>query len=93
MTAFINRLGEIYNDLQIIKELGGGRVSCKCLKCTHIDEYRKVTLPKAVTLCKKCGKVNKAKIISRVEEIHIELEIIEDKGEGYVKCKLPKIHK
>ena len=83
----INRTGEIYNNIQIIEELGEGKINCKCIKCNHIDKYFKNNVVHQNALCRNCGtKVRK----NRIGEIHRDLKIIEEPGGNEVKCECVK---
>ena len=83
--AMINKVGEIHRDLQILEELGGNKVRCKCIKCNHIDIYIKGALIKDKLICKNCGRN-----AGQIGEIHRGLQIIKDLGKNEVTCKCLK---
>ena len=59
MGAFIDRTGQVYGGLQIIKEAGGGLAICKCLNCGYTDKYVKSEVVRMKVACKNhCNKAN-----------------------------------
>ena len=79
----INRVGEVYRSLKIMKEMKGGIVNCKCIDCGQIDNYRKADVIALKLLCKHCGTT----IINRTGEIFNKLQIIKELGKNKVICK------
>ena len=80
----INRVGEIHRDLQIIEELGGREVRCKCVKCGYADIYNKGNLVNHKTTCRKCYK---NRLVNRVGEIFNNLQIMQELGNKKILAK------
>ena len=85
-SQFINRVGEIHNNIIIIEELGKSQVRAQCMECKHIDIYNKKALISNVLNCKKC----KAHFVNHVGEVHNNLKIIEELGKSQVKAQCLK---
>lgn len=84
-----NDEGEKYNYLTIIKELGGGRVLCKC-DCGSVKEYYKFRVKNGTT--KSCGcKSNELKaeanLVNLENKIFNEWTILKELGKGKVLCR------
>ena len=84
VTRIKDKTGEIHRELEIIEELGGKKIKCRCIKCGHIDDYYKYAVLKDVSLCNKCGiRIGK----NRLGEIYRGLKIIKELGGNKVKCE------
>ena len=79
----VDKTGEVYRDLQIVKELGKKMVSCRCIKCGHLDNYSKYHVTRNSALCKNCGTKN---ISDRTGEIHGTLRIEKELRNNKVEC-------
>ncbi len=82
----VNRTGQIYGDLQIIEELGGKKVKCKCIKCGYEDTYYKHTVLGYGVHCRQCGKA-KTTLIDMTGQTFNNLTIIKELGKQRVLCK------
>lgn len=93
---YIDRTGQVFNGLEIIKELGGSKKSptkvlCRCKECEHEDTYPKNNLIRSKALCKKCGKERKKKN-DKSGQIFGNLQVINELGtdksnHSHVLCK------
>lgn len=94
----VNRVGETYNNLLIIKELGKSKVSCECIQCGEIDTYDKTKLVAKKIACRHCefdipttkkAKKTKKVVISQDIKDRIKVGIVEYEilGEKYYRCK------
>lgn len=92
MGKYVNRVGEIHNNIKIMQELGYGYVSATCLVCNKNYRYTKISLARDVAVCKnKCCINSKPKHFkNRLGEVHRNLEIITDDGNDEVLCKCAK---
>ena len=80
----IDRTGQTFNNLQIIKELGNDKVICKCLSCGSEKEFSKNNVAQGTT--KSCGCENH-KVSDRTEQIFGDLQIIKELSNNKVICK------
>ena len=91
VTSFINRVGQTFNNLQIMQELGSAKVLAKCSLCGSLKEYRKNNIVLGLTLSCGCAKArNKHKLIDRTNQIFNNLEIIKELGNNAVRAKCLK---
>ena len=81
MGKIINRVGEIYLKLEIIEELGGAKVRCRCIECGHTDMYGKGNVLDGKIKCRKCSPGN---LINRVGEVFNNLQILQELGKRKV---------
>ena len=88
---FVDRTGEIHKDLQIIQDIGGDKVTCRCIKCGKVGEYPKAKVVKNIPICINCGiPYRKELFTDRTGEIHKDLEILEELGKDDIKCRCIK---
>lgn len=92
MGAFVNRVGEVHNNIEIIEEIGNGWVKAKCLCCGQSDKFVKHALIMNISHCKnpQCINYKISQFKSHIGEIHNTLEIVEDSGGGVVTCQCVK---
>ena len=72
---FINRTGQIFSSLKIVKELGGNKVTAQCLICGSIRDYNKRSIVQGES--KSCGC---ARFIDRTGQIFSNLKIVKELG-------------
>ncbi|MBP7211119.1 MAG: hypothetical protein KBA02_08000 [Paludibacteraceae bacterium] len=94
MSKLINRVGETYNNLQIVKELGNQKVLARCIICDEVKEYTKYRLVNSQSRCrnKNCSNCverfkSQGGLIDILGRVYKGLEIIEDIGERKIKVK------
>ena len=88
MAVLIDRTGQTFRYLKIIKELGRRKVQCICIKCGHEDDYDKGNVIKMTVTCKKCRVGNLFQ--DKTGETFRNLKIIQELGKGKVLCKCIK---
>ena len=78
-SRLIDKTGQTFNNLKIIKELGNERVIAKCRLCGSEKEYRKSKITNGDTKSCGCTK-DKDKIIDRTGQIFSTFKIIKELG-------------
>ena len=89
MGGLIDKTGQIYANLQIIKELGNGKVTAKCLLCESKKDYRKSQILSGNSKHCGCGR-GLSRIKNIAGQIYNNIEIIEELRENKVKGKCLK---
>ena len=91
-SGFIDRTGQTFNNLKILKELGDRRIICKCLLCESEKEFSKNNVTRGNT--KSCG-CDRHKILDRTGEVFGNMKIIKELGNDtvLVRCLLCKSEK
>lgn len=78
-------VGEIYGQLEVVKDGGSRKVTCRCVKCGWKKEYYKGTLSKRNPLCGNCQITSC--FVNRVGELHGQLRVLKDEGGGVLICE------
>ena len=52
--SLIYRVGEVYNNLKIVKELGYNRIEAECVDCGYTGEYDKYRVVRNLVSCRNC---------------------------------------
>ena len=79
--TFIDRTGEIFNNLQIISDLGNKKVIARCLLCNSEKEYRKATITS--NRQKSCGCLNSC-FIDRTGATFNGIKVIQELGNSKI---------
>ena len=55
--GIISKVGQTFNNLRVIKELGLQQLRCECITCGVIDDYCKSKVSKEKQSCKHCYSI------------------------------------
>lgn len=93
MSNFIDRTGQIFNEIKVVQELGGQRVIGECIYCHSRKEYNKKSLVAGRSSRCKCRSIPKYE--DKTGQTFNGIKIVQELGKGRVigECTHCKSHK